>query len=231
MRSFGEPMRSIAAESLDDADRIPVDVVVDERIAVLEVLTLGDAVGGDEQIDLALFGKVRRAFLGAGREGGQDAGQVLAEFGQRGLVMARPGDQGAVQAKFVQRPGGNSPIQVVGGVGEGREDENLAVVGVDRLTTLAADDLAEGVELGVSRRAHLLGSREERRKPVAVLDEVLPPADVVHVLKQHLDLAPDQQALERRIVDVHVVDVDLLNRIVMGVDLGEQWLPRRRAGA
>ena len=31
-----------AAEALDDADRVPVDVVVDQVVAVLEVLTLGD---------------------------------------------------------------------------------------------------------------------------------------------------------------------------------------------
>ena len=45
-----------AAEALDDADGIPVDVVVDEAVAVLKVLALGDAVGGDEQVDLALRG-------------------------------------------------------------------------------------------------------------------------------------------------------------------------------
>jgi hypothetical protein len=44
-----------AAEALDDADGIPVDVVVDEGFAVLQILTLTDAIGGDEEIDLALL--------------------------------------------------------------------------------------------------------------------------------------------------------------------------------
>jgi hypothetical protein len=34
-----------------------VDVVVDEEIAVLEVLAFADAVGGDEQVDLAFGGE------------------------------------------------------------------------------------------------------------------------------------------------------------------------------
>ena len=39
-----------APETLDDADGVPVDVVVDHGIAVLQVLALGYAVGGDEQV-------------------------------------------------------------------------------------------------------------------------------------------------------------------------------------
>ena len=42
-------------ETLDDADRIPVDVVVDEVVAVLKVLPLADAVGGDEEVYLTLL--------------------------------------------------------------------------------------------------------------------------------------------------------------------------------
>ena len=36
------------AEPLDDADGIPVEVVVDEPIAILQILPFGDAVGGDQ---------------------------------------------------------------------------------------------------------------------------------------------------------------------------------------
>ena len=54
-----------AAEALDDAHRVPVDVVVDEPVAVLEVLALGDAVGGDQQVELALAGEVLGPLLRA----------------------------------------------------------------------------------------------------------------------------------------------------------------------
>ena len=88
-----------AAEALDDADGVPVDVVVDEPVAVLEVLALGDAVGGDQEVELALVGEVLGPLLRAGREGGEDGGEVLAEARQRGLVAARAGDQGASRCR------------------------------------------------------------------------------------------------------------------------------------
>ena len=52
-----------AAEPLDDADGVPVNVVVDKEIAVLKVLSLTDAIGGDEEINVSLSSKVFRAFL------------------------------------------------------------------------------------------------------------------------------------------------------------------------
>src|SRR5438128_1313181 len=42
-----------ASETLDDANGIPVNIVVDNVIAVLEVLALADAVRGDEEVELA----------------------------------------------------------------------------------------------------------------------------------------------------------------------------------
>ena len=54
-----------AAEALDDADRVPVDVVVDEQVAVLKVLAFADAVGGDEQVDFLVVGWETRGLVGA----------------------------------------------------------------------------------------------------------------------------------------------------------------------
>ena len=51
-----------ASESLDDADRIPVDIVVDQIIAVLKVLAFGNAVRRDQKIDLGCLGHGRNLF-------------------------------------------------------------------------------------------------------------------------------------------------------------------------
>ncbi len=68
-----------AAEPLDDPDRVPVDVVVDEVVAVLKVLALGDAVGADEHIDLAgSFGENGGFFFGPRREEGEQRLEIVA---------------------------------------------------------------------------------------------------------------------------------------------------------
>ena len=56
-----------APEALDDADGVPVDVVVDEVVAVLKVLAFADAVGGDEQVDLAVSAASRASSRGFSR--------------------------------------------------------------------------------------------------------------------------------------------------------------------
>ena len=147
-------------------------------VAVLQVLAFADAVGGDEQVEFAFAGEVLGPLLGAGREGGEDAGEVLAQVGQRRLVVAGAGDEGGVQAETPSAPTAAScSIEILGGVGKGGEDDDLAVAGVERVAALVLDDFAQGVELGVARGAHLLRGGEQRREAVAVLDQVLPPAD------------------------------------------------------
>ena len=54
-----------AADALHQADGVPVDVVVDHPRGVLEVQTLGENVGRDQNADLvaALLGERRRATM------------------------------------------------------------------------------------------------------------------------------------------------------------------------
>jgi hypothetical protein len=44
-------------EALDDADRVPVYVVIDKQITVLKVLAFRDAIRRDEEVDLLVLGK------------------------------------------------------------------------------------------------------------------------------------------------------------------------------
>jgi hypothetical protein len=81
-----------AAEALDDADRVPVDVVVDEPVAVLKVLAFGDAVGGDQQVEVAVERQLLGPFL---RDRGAKAVRIEARgpcgaARERGLVGPVP---------------------------------------------------------------------------------------------------------------------------------------------
>ncbi len=44
-----------AAKTLDDTHRIPMDVVVDHHVAVLQILPFGDTVRGDQNVDVCVF--------------------------------------------------------------------------------------------------------------------------------------------------------------------------------
>ena len=181
-------------EALDDGNRVPVNVVVDDGVRVLQVLALGDAVGGDQQVQLAFIGELGRALFGLRRKGGQHAGEVGAQAGQIGLVAARTGDQRAVQAQLATRPVGNAVVQIEGGIGERREDDGLAVRapidGVDRLRHLVFDQCAQRSQLGIAGAVHRASVGQQASEAVSIFGQVLAPANAVCVLQQHLDLLP-----------------------------------------
>ena len=56
------------------------------------------------------------------------------------------------------------------------------------------------------------------RQAITVLDEVLFPTDQIHIPQEHLDLTSDQKALEGRIVDINVGDIDFVDFICMRFD-------------
>ena len=63
-----------ATKALDDPNRVPVDVVVDQIIAILKVLALGNTIRRDHDVDFTVL-RHRfdlRALLGARREIGKD---------------------------------------------------------------------------------------------------------------------------------------------------------------
>ena len=68
-----------APEPLDNAHRVPVDVVVDHSVAVLQVLPLRDAVGGNQQVNVgrAGGGRIRPAAAGHGGKVGEDGVEIV----------------------------------------------------------------------------------------------------------------------------------------------------------
>ena len=127
-----------------------MNVVVDEKVAVLEVLPLRNTVSRDQKIDFAFRCEFGRTFLGTWRESAQDAAHVAADAGHRGSVGTGAADDGAVNAKRVPRPCGNVAIQVVCRVGEGREQQDLPVARVYRRTHLVGNYPLERRQLRVT---------------------------------------------------------------------------------
>ncbi|MDT4859983.1 hypothetical protein FQZ97_945170 [compost metagenome] len=120
-----------------------MNVVVDQPVAVLQVLTFGNAVGGNQQIQLAFLGHVGRALFRAWREGRQYGCQIGTQAGDRSLVAAGAGDQGRLHTQGFIGPGGELLVQVARRVGKGSEDDDLAIARIDRALALISEHLAQ----------------------------------------------------------------------------------------
>ena len=62
-----------AAKTLDETHGVPVQVVVDDVVAVLQVEALGEDVGGDQGVDFRQSGQ-RELGIRFGRKTGDDLG-------------------------------------------------------------------------------------------------------------------------------------------------------------
>src|ERR1035438_132355 len=54
--SIHAPDTVYTSETLNNPNRIPMDVIVDEIVAILKILAFGDAISGDQQVNLAILG-------------------------------------------------------------------------------------------------------------------------------------------------------------------------------
>src|SRR3989442_373443 len=104
-----------------------MDVVIDKEITVLEVLAFGNAVGGDEQVNLAFLWQRRDfgAVFGTRRKVGEDLIEVGLAEGRAVATAAR--NQRDVNTKLFVRPGRQGVEQVFCGVSKGGEYEHLFV--------------------------------------------------------------------------------------------------------
>src|SRR5438034_6209813 len=111
-----------APEPLHDADGVPMDVVVDEVVAVLEVLTLRNAIGADQDVDFPwFFGKDGGFFLGARGEEREEGLEIVSAT-ESGFRAASAGHFASVHAPALEEAGGQVFVKIIGGVGEGGEN-------------------------------------------------------------------------------------------------------------
>ena len=108
-----------------------MNVVVDERVAILKVLALADAVGSNQQIDLSLgVGIDLSAFFRHRGESRQEIVQIRARPGQSRFVGSTASNKCAMNSQLVPRPIDKMGIEILRGIGEGGENDDLLVSGV-----------------------------------------------------------------------------------------------------
>ena len=91
-----------APEALDDAHGVPVDVIVDKVVAVLEVLTFRDAIRSDQDVDVRRSGGAEKIpVFGYRREAGQNIVERPLESLDRRAPINRARDNSGVQSVFL----------------------------------------------------------------------------------------------------------------------------------
>ena len=162
-----------SSEALDDAHGVPVDVVVDAVVAVLQVLPLGDAVRRDQDVDvLRVLGVQHVPVLGLRGEAGQDVVHLGLEPRNRRLAVDRPRDEGRVESQLRFRHAAHVLVQVFRRVRKGGEDQDLLVAGVDRLFDLLADYAEQLAQLVVVLRGDVLHHADQQGQSADVLVDV-----------------------------------------------------------
>ena len=158
-----------------------MNVVVDQIVAVLKVLPLGDAVRSDKDIDLAGFVRQdQMLFLRPRREQRQQGLKVVALL-QRALRRVGAGDHAAVQAVRLEKRSRQVGVEVLRRVREGGEDQNLAVAGIERVRDLAGDDVLQMLQLGVILRTHIVHRGDQIADQRQIRSKVMLPRRKVHV--------------------------------------------------
>ena len=164
-----------APETLDEPHRVPVNIVVQHRIAVLKVLPLGNAVGGNQQVNVGGRGTVRPV-AGRRRKVGQDFVKGIAAG--RGVVGV-PRHHRDVDAQFAGQFL-QLAVQILGGILKGSEHQQFAVglpIPVDRgLLHPLPEYFPDFLQLAIPFRRNCLHLLLNGGQGSPVLLQVRPPA-------------------------------------------------------
>ena len=139
---------SISSKPLDDAYRVPVDVVVDQVIAVLQVLAFGDAVGGDQKVNVRgrqVGVEVVSLLRSRGEATEQDIQICRDAFVARHLF--RPCDERAVPPMALLHVQLHSVKEVLSGVRKGCEHNDFDVFRIERGRGFVINQLDQSLEL------------------------------------------------------------------------------------
>ena len=172
-----------------------MDVVVDQTIAILQILPLGNAVGGEQDIHLTQRPILVRQFFGDRRE----VTQNLPEAGSRKLERPCPvtvtGQFSALQPEIVLQAGRQLVEQVICGIRESSEHQHLAVTRVIGLAYLLLNELPQPDKLRITLRRHTLGIAQQLVKLPDVEVQIIRKPEGVDITQVNMHLPPGSEFL------------------------------------
>ena len=161
------------AEALDDAHWIPMDIIVDEEITILQVLALGNAVGGNEHINL--LGGIREEsspVFRYGREIGQHIIETHRELRYGAFAIRRTRDKRHIQPTIRLDACRQLVVKIVGGISKGCKDNHLLVARIDGMLKLVLQIFDEHLQLGVVLGRNILEHHLKQGKILLVAAKI-----------------------------------------------------------
>ena len=190
-------------ETLDEPHGVPVNIVVDQIIAVLKVLALRNAVGGNQHVDLVVVVRKNQMFLLRNRrEQRQYRVDVHAEFRHGGSAVRIAGDHRRVQTVPLGHVGAHVFVEVLRRIRKRGKDDDFLVAGVDRMGDFVVDTRQQVLQFVVVLRRDVLYHLDQQIKVFHILAQVFPPRNEIHVAEVDFDLASHAEEIVRILVGV-----------------------------
>ena len=178
-----------SSKPLDNAHGVPVNVVVNQIVAVLKVLALGNTVGGNQNINIGIvIGQQESLIFRNGRETGQHCVQVVGELGNGGFAVNGASDHCGVHVELLLHVGGHILIKVVCCIRKGGEDNHLPVALVDGMLHLVLEHPQQFLQFAVIFGGDVPNHQGQQLQYISILLERSAPGDVVHIGNVNLDL-------------------------------------------
>ena len=137
-------------KTLDNTHRVPVNVVIDQIVAVLQILTLGNAVSGNKNINLLCTARHQHIPpLRNGREAGQHIVQGSFQPLNGRFSVNRPGNDSGIQTVFCFDIVCYLVIQILRRIGKRRENQHLFIAFVDGTVHFLVQQLQEILEFQI----------------------------------------------------------------------------------
>ena len=183
-----------------------MNVIVDQIIAVLQVLTFRNAVCRNQHINFrGTTGHQNIPVFGNGREAGQHVVECCLEAFDRGTSVNRAGNYSGIQPIFLLYKRTHIVKEVLCRIRKCRENQHFSVAGIDRVLNFFRQQLEQFLQLCVMLRRDICHHKGQQLQNFCIFPKLRTPALPVHICKVDFDFFADGEKVSVFIVHVKIV--------------------------
>ena len=202
------------SKALYDPHGVPVDVIIDQVVAVLQVLPFRYAICGNQDVEIRrTAGEQHRSSFGDWGKTRQHGVHVGTQLGNGASAVHRAGDLCRFQTELLFCKFTYVCIKIIRRVGERGENDYLGVAGIYRMCNLVFDQSEKSAEFCVMLGSDVGDHARQQFKRFGVLFKLPFPRHVVHVGKIDPDFLSYREVVRVLIVIVEIFAVGDLRQV------------------